>query len=240
MKAMAVCVALGLALGAAPLISTAAGVSNEEQLVSSVKQGRYAKIGPLLGNLYEEYSRSSNKNTFRTHNPLVQVRAGRVGVDLYASDAVTLRRALQSLGASNIGGHGALLSAQVPVSALGQLAALPSLSFAHPALAAVRVASQGSVVSQGDVSLRTNLVRQATGLDGTGITVGVMSDSYRCNPPAFVVGAPTSTDVQDVATQDVPPNVDVLDNGPCPATDEGRAMVQLVHDVAPGARQKFH
>jgi subtilisin family serine protease len=38
----------------------------------------------------------------------------------------------------------------------------------------------------------------------------------------------------------VPPNVEVLDNGPCPGSDEGRGMVQLVHDVAPGAAQKFH
>jgi subtilase family protein len=240
MKAMAIGVALGLALTTAPLMSTAAGVSNEEQLVSSVKRGPYAKIGPLLGNLYEEYSRSSNKKDFKTSNPTLKVSGGRVGVDLYASDAVTLRRALESLGATDIHSHGALLSARVPVSALGQLAGLSSLSFARPVLATVRVASQGSVVSQGDVSLRTNLVRQATGLDGSGITVGVMSDSYRCNPAAFVAGAPTSTDVQDVATQDVPPNVDVLDNGECPGTDEGRAMVQLVHDVAPGARQKFH
>src|SRR5262245_10514990 len=161
MKAIAVSVAFGLALCTAPLVSAAAGVSNEEQLVSSVKQGRYAKIGPLLGNLFEEYSRSANKNGFTTSNPTLKVRGGRVGVDLYASDTVTLRRTLESLGATRIAGRGALVSAQVPVSALGQLAALPTLSFAHPALAAMRVASQGSVVSQGDVSLRSNLVRQA-------------------------------------------------------------------------------
>ena len=53
-------------------------------------------------------------------------------------------------------------------------------------------------------------------------------------------GAPTSTAQQDVATQDVPPNVDVLDNGPCPGTDEGRAIVQVIHDVAPGVAQQFH
>src|SRR5205823_5173971 len=61
-----------------------------------------------------------------------------------------------------------------------------------------------------------------------------------CNPPAFVPGAPTQTAAQDAASHDVPANVQVLDNGPCPGTDEGRAIVQLVHDVAPGAAQKFH
>src|SRR6185503_21210251 len=95
-------------------------------------------------------------------------------------------------------------------------------------------------VSQRDASLRAGSARVAEGVDGTGVTVGVLSDSYQCNPPAFVPGAPTSTAAQDVLTEDVPPNVQVLSNGPCPNTDEGRAMVQLVHDVAPGAAQKFH
>jgi hypothetical protein len=72
-----------------------------------------------------------------------------------------------------------------------------------------------------------------------GVTVGVLSDSYECNPGPFVPGAPTSTAAQDEATQDVPPNVEVLDNGPCPGSDEGRGMVQLVHDVAPGRRRNF-
>jgi hypothetical protein len=232
--------ALGAALLASALTANAADLSNEEQLVSAAKTGPYAKIGPLLGNLYEEYSRSSNKKDFTTRNPTMKLHGGRVGVDLVATDAVALRRALSSLGATRIGGQGALISAQVPVSSLAQLAALSSLSFARPALAVARVASQGSVVSQGDASLGTDTVRRTTGFDGTGVTVGVMSDSYRCNPAAFVPGAPTSTAAQDVATQDVPPNIEVLDNGECPGTDEGRAMVQLVHDVAPGANQKFH
>ena len=163
-----------------------------------------------------------------------------VGVDLYANDAAGLQRSLAQLGARNVKTHGPLVSAQVPVGALGQLAALPTLRFAMPALAKVRVASQGDVVSQGDVSLGSNTVRTTTGLDGSGVTVGVMSDSYQCNPPPFVPGAPTTTAAQDEASQDVPPGVEVLDNGACPGSDEGRGMVQLVHDVAPGAAQKFH
>jgi subtilisin family serine protease len=33
---------------------------------------------------------------------------------------------------------------------------------------------------------------------------------------------------------------DILSEGPCPGTDEGRALAQLIHDVAPGAAIKFH
>ena len=74
-----------------------------------------------------------------------------------------------------------------------------------------------------------------------GVTVGVMSDSYQCNPPPFVAGSTDHDGCRRTRRrQDVPPGVEVLDNGPCPGSDEGRGMVQLVHDVAPGAAQKFH
>ena len=170
----------------------------------------------------------------------MKVRGGRVAVNLYAADASALPAALLALGATDVTAEGPLVSARVPVRTLGALAALPSLAFAEPVLAQVRAASQGAVVSQGDVAQGSDDARAATGFDGTGVTVGVLSDSYRCNPPAFVPGAPTTTAAQDAVSGDVPADVMVLSNGPCPASDEGRAMVQLVHDVAPGADQKFH
>ena len=237
--AASIVLGLPLFIGAAQF-AVAGPTTAEEQLVDAVKNGPYQKLGPWLANLYQEYQGTRDKSAFATRNPVLRVHGGRVGVDLYASDAAGLQRSLVALGATNISSTGPLFSAQVPVSALGNLAALGSLAFANPVLAMPRVASQGSVVSQGDASLRADVVRAATGLDGSGITVGIMSDSYACNPPAFLPGAPTSTAAQDIATQDVSPDVEVLDNGACPGTDEGRAMAQLVHDVAPGASLKFH
>ena len=236
---------IGVALAATLLagffhLGTAVAATPEEDLIAAGSSATAAKLGPWLANVHEEYQNSSNKRAFRSRNSAIRMQGGMVGVDLYANDAAGLQRSLAQLGARNVKMHGPLVSAQVPVSALGQLAALPTLRFAIPALAKVRVASQGDVVSQGDVSLGSNTVRSTTGLDGSGVTVGVMSDSYQCNPPPFVPGAPTTTAAQDEASQDVPPGVEVLDNGPCPGSDEGRGMVQLVHDVAPGAAQKFH
>jgi hypothetical protein len=235
----------GVALAATLLaalfkVGAAAAATPEENLIAAGSSGVATKLGPWLANVHEEYQGSSNKRAFRSRNSAMRVQGGLISLDLYANDGASLQRSLTALGARNIKSHGPLVSAQVPVSALGQLAALPALRFAIPSLAKVRVASQGDVVSQGDVSLGSNTVRATTGLDGTGVTVGVMSDSYQCNPAPFVPGAPTTTAAQDEATQDVPPGVEVLDNGPCPGSDEGRGMVQLVHDVAPGAAQKFH
>jgi hypothetical protein len=219
---------------------TAGAASPEEDFIKASTDDPLQKLGPWLSNLYADYQGAANKGQFRTHNPALKVTSGRVGVDLYATDAAALRSDLVALGATNIRAHGPLISASVPVSQLAALAGRPSLQFGNPVLAQARAVSQGGVVSQGDAAQGSDTARAATGLDGTGVTVGVMSVSYRCNPAAFVPGAPTSTAAQDETTQDVPPNVEVLDNGPCPGTDEGRAMVQLVHDVAPGAAQKFH
>lgn len=221
----------------APALARAAA-SPEQALVDPVKNGPLQKLGPWLANLYDEFQGATNKKAFETRNPALKVSANRVGVDLYASDAPALKRALAALGAVNVKAQGPLVSAQVPVGALADLAAQPSLEFGDAMLAKVRSLSL-PVISQGDVSLGSDEVR-SSGLDGSGVTVGVLSDSYQCNPPAFVPGAPTSTADEDEADGEVPADVDVLDNGPCPGSDEGRGMAQLVHDVAPGAAQKFH
>lgn len=100
----------------------------------------------------------------------------------------------------------------------------------------------GAVTSQGDQAQRSDDARANFGVDGTGFTVGVISDSFGAE-----VGSdgttPTSTTVaDDVASGDLPANVLVLREGaPISADgDEGRAMAQIVHDVAPGADIAFH
>jgi hypothetical protein len=106
----------------------------------------------------------------------------------------------------------------------------------------------GSVVSEGLGQLRVGQAREAFGLRGLGITVGVLSDSYDA------ATEPVATDAQqDVASNDLPGlanscseqqlPVQVLQElSPGPggeAGDEGRAMLQIVHDLAPHAQLAF-
>lgn len=56
-------------------------------------------------------------------------------------------------------------------SAIPSLANLSSLRFARPAMA---VANVGSVTSQGDIALKSNLARSTYGLTGAGVTVGIL------------------------------------------------------------------
>jgi subtilisin family serine protease len=100
------------------------------------------------------------------------------------------------------------------------------------------------VVSQGDRSLRADLARRESGATGRGVRVGVLSDSFDCAPGPFVAGAPFTRAAQDMRNGDLPRDVRVLkDLSAAPSADcfdEGRAMMQLIHDVAPGAPQAFY
>lgn len=213
-------------------------------VLQETKQSPNAKLGSWLDNLAQEYREASGKGVaakdFRSTNKALRVARGSVGLDAMATDGAALARSLKKLGATNVVARGPLVTARVPVGALEKLALDPALRYARPALATTD-ALVGPAKSQGDVSLRADVARADFGVDGGGITVGLLSDSFACNPPAFVPGAPTSTADEDVSNGELPAGVNVLSEGPCPdGTDEGRGMAQLVHDVAPGAAMAFH
>jgi hypothetical protein len=100
---------------------------------------------------------------------------------------------------------------------------------------------QGATTSEGDTQLRADEARRTFGVDGRGVKVGVLSDSFDRDG-----NAPTRAS-QDVASGDLPGpgnpckrrrRVEILDDS-AGGTDEGRAMLQIVHDLAPGASLAF-
>jgi hypothetical protein len=112
-----------------------------------------------------------------------------------------------------------MVSARLPMTAILGLNDLSTLQFARPAYAATHV---GDVTSQGDAAMRADIGRTTFGVDGTGIMVGTLSDSYDC-----LGGAAAG-----VANDDLPAGVAVLEDlSPCTnATDEGWGMMEIIHD----------
>ena len=123
-----------------------------------------------------------------------------------------------------------------------------------------------AVTTQGDFAQHSDVLRSANSLTGAGVTVGVLSDSYDCysvyaannvsasGAAGYASNGFLATAATDVSTGDLPSSVDVLQEadpsgGGCmnygaplqlPFGDEGRAMLQIVHDVAPGAGLAFY
>jgi len=145
-------------------------------------------------------------------------------------------------------------SAWMPVGQVDKLARMAGISAVH--LAPRPQHRVGEVPTQGGIVILSDSVNNS-GYLGAGVTVGVLSDSFDDdnfdNNPRRHPGW-TNAD-QDVASGDLPgpvnssgsnPNgydtpVTVLQDGGSPETDtdEGRAMLQIIHHVAPAANLAF-
>jgi hypothetical protein len=164
----------------------------------------------------------------------------RISLDGTPANAQTLGSLRKMSGvdvvASDLSYGPGLVEAYVPVQQLMNVAGTKGVRAV--VASAPMVTNVGAADSQGLVQHRVNQL--PAGVDGSGITVGVMSDSYDTNV------APNSAAL-DISTGDLPgpgnplgntEPVVVLEDFPA-RTDEGRAMLQIVHDLAPKARLGF-
>jgi len=105
-----------------------------------------------------------------------------------------------------------------------------------PTVIDTRLIHVGSVTSQGDSQLNAGLARSTYGVSGSGIKVGIISDSF--NSLGGAAAGIASGELPGIGnpTYPIPVNVLLDDTG----SDEGRGMAEIVHDVAPGAELMFH
>jgi subtilase family protein len=185
-------------------------------------------------------------------------------------DAVTrgdprqLESALESLGLERASVYKNDVGGWLPVTALAAATARGEVSSIRAAMPHKR----GAVALQGDFAQKSSVVRSLyPSVTGANIKVGVLSDSFDCysvyaapgsGVPAsgnegYAYNGFTADYATDVSTGALPAGVDVLEEADCmsynsgassptfpPFSDEGRAMLQIVHVVAPGASLAFY
>lgn len=148
----------------------------------------------------------------------VQVHALPGGDDLNAlSQKIETLGGVENLVCKPIG----CVESWVPIDSLGALADLGGVS--HIGLPRRGVTRAGSVTTEGDVILTANQARTDFGLSGAGVKIGVISD-----------GVETMATPQ--GTGDLPGTIFV---GSAGSDDEGTAMLEIIHDLAPGATLGF-
>jgi hypothetical protein len=101
-------------------------------------------------------------------------------------------------------------------------------------LNAYSVGVNGVRKSEADTTMRAAVARNTYGFNGTGIKIGVLSDGVRALAAAQAAG--------DIGPVTVVPGQSGTSAGQCATTtlcDEGTAMLELVHDLAPGAQLYF-
>jgi subtilisin family serine protease len=138
-----------------------------------------------------------------------------------------LLRDLLGLGLSDGLVDASTVSGKLPTASIDAATRLASLRYMRPEWT---IRSTGAVESQGVKALNADIGRELFGVTGKGVTVGILSDSFDC-----LEGA-----AEDVANGELPDDVSVIKEGDClGGTDEGRAMAQIVADVAPDASLGF-
>jgi subtilisin family serine protease len=176
--------------------------------------------------------------TFAAQEPLIEIRLDRGG----AATVGTAVAAAEAIGFDAVAAYpdSGVIVGTARLDLLDELADLPGVAVIRPEYGATTAG--GLTVSQADVSINADDARAEFGVDGSGITVGVISDTFNTTRGGTVSGsgcAATVTGMTDQTSGDLPPSVGLLDNGGS-GTDEGAAMAELIADLAPGADLMFH
>ena len=233
-----------LATAGAALLAGALAIDGSTVASAQPRKGPPSKIAYVISERAARFEAARGRGLASAQaaeglsDPLLRVTpSGEFEVEIYAKSRVDSGHAdaLRGLGVAvvrstadvrwpagvvppaNLG----VIAVRIPADRIAVVAALPWV-------AAIRPAEQnppdaGSYVSEGTI-LHDSIGANNLGFTGAGVKIGVISNGVDNLDDAVAVG-------------DLPPSVNVLDNGD---GDEGTAMLEIIHDVAPGASLLFH
>ena len=208
-----------------------------------MQPNKSSRISDKLLGLYDELTSLPETRSIESpevsssSNDILQLNASRteVIVRITSGDVEGLSPALEALGFKVIGSAPDFnfIEGWIPINSIPELEALDSQGLMGVLPVYAPITRVGSATSQADFVHEADRVRASlpTGFDGSGVTIGVMRDSYDTTGNGSAAA--------DIASGDLPAvGVNVLQDF-AGGSDEGRAMLQLVHDLAPGADLAF-
>ena len=194
--------------------------------------GAYAKVSPRLRSVMDQMKargitrlNAQERGAAALSTPLVKVNAkgaihvyihvepvGYAAISVLETYKVTIEIVNEELG---------IIQAWIPFDRIDEVAGLPFVKRITPP--SYGIPRTGSVNTEGDAILNADALR-ALGFDGGGVKVGVISD-----------GVDNRASAQ--ATGDLPANITIVTHAG--SGDEGTALLEIVHDLAPGADLGF-
>ena len=199
--------------------------------------------------LMELYRQKKTPNTQKNKNSVdafsnIITKGNKVRVQIIASSIINISELIKILttkGLTDIVAYENFINAYIEVSKINLLEEITSIMMVNPAYKPAL--NSGAVQSQADKAIRADIARNNFGVNGHGIKIGILSDSYNAlggaaagvnagelpgigNPAGFVKPVVVLKDLSFSQN----PNL----------IDEGRGMAEIVHDVAPGAEIYFY
>jgi uncharacterized repeat protein (TIGR01451 family) len=215
---------------AAPAVTLQPSAAAQMQTLISIKTTKTSLQNKIDSRLYlgllhrRKDPRLANLTSFRF---VVPEADGRLPVDIILSSASGIKPVLNALESMNDVVRAKSyayrrVTARVKPDDLEALAAIAEVRKVRHAIPAV---NEKINTSEGDATHGADEARSFFGITGAGIKVCALSD-----------GVDSLTSLE--ASGDLPPTVDVLP-GQAGSGDEGSAMLEIVHDLAPGAALGF-
>ena len=167
------------------------------------------KMGPILATMYKQHQGGEPPNSFMLESSLKESfvhEDGTVSIDVVAmGDGPELQDMIDELkphGFTLLSTYRHMASGTIPIKSLGEMCKCSTMLMAMPALAIVdslggpmERRAKGSVTSEGVLAMEVDKVLENLGFNGSGVTVGVLSDSFNA-----LGGAQ-----DDIASGDLPP-----------------------------------
>lgn len=210
------------------------------------------KIGPELTALFEIFDQTQNAAsneifTIRNGNLVlinIEAQPGRTdAVILFLANTYNIIEFVDNALSENNQLNEELITVLFPIDRLYEL--LENEDIHSYDAVFTPITNSGIILSQGDKAQQSDKARKVFEVSGGGIKIGVLSDSYNALGLDAASSNVRTGELPGVDNPDYNTPVVVLKDYPAVlgsrfiSSDEGRAMLQIIHDVAPEAELIF-